>query len=138
MKATGKVTRGGLVLAAAIAILSSVAGAAPTQNSEIEVLKQQIRDLQTRVERLEGDFADGIAVNPARKVEPEPGGWRTASNWKLLAKGMPYNEVIRILGEPESTKSVKKFEHWRYGDGILRLYLRRLKSWENPHAEQPK
>lgn len=113
-------------------LFSDAAIGSPSQSAEIETLKQQVLDLQKRVERLEGEIEQGVPVNPARVVEPEPGGWRTAGNWNLLAKGMPYYEVIRILGEPDSTKTVRKFEYWYYGDGKLRLYLRRLKSWEVP------
>ena len=116
-------------------LFSGAALAAPSQSAEIEVLKQQVLDLQKRVERLEGEIEQGVPVNPGRVVEPEPGGWRTAGNWDLLAKGLPYYEIIRILGEPESTKRVKKFEYWYYGDGKLRLYLRRLKSWEVPSGK---
>ena len=116
-------------------LFSGAALAAPSQSAEIEALKQQVLDLQKRVERLEGEIEQGVPVNPARVVEPDPGGWRTAGNWDLLAKGLPYYEIIRILGEPESTKRVKKFEYWYYGDGKLRLYLRRLKSWEVPSGK---
>jgi hypothetical protein len=43
----------------------------------------------------------------------------------------PYR-VEEILGEAEAERRVKKFEYWSYGNGILRFYLGRLKSWEVP------
>lgn len=105
-------------------------GAAPS--SEIEMLKQQIIDLQRRVERLEGEVEQGLPVNMARKVKPVPGGWRKAHNWKLLEEGMSDYEVIEILGEPDREKTVKKFDFWYYGDGKLSVYMRRLKGWDIP------
>ena len=107
--------------------------AEPSSGSqEIEALKRQLHDLQARVERLESNVAEGLPVDPARTVQPAPGGWREASNWRLLAKGMDKAEVVRILGQPQSRKTVSKHEFWRYGDGTVRLYLARLKSWELP------
>ena len=82
-----------------------------SESQEIEALKQQLHDLQARVERLESNVAEGL---------------------RLLAKGMDKAEVVRILGQPQSRKTVSKHEFWRYGDGTVRLYLARLKSWELP------
>ena len=100
--------------------------------SRIEQLERKIDNLEARLLKLEQRWEKGVPMNRALKIEPEPGGWRNAENWKLLGRGMPYDEVLRILGEPDSTKTIKKFEHWRYGDGKARLYLNRLKSWEVP------
>jgi hypothetical protein len=96
------------------------------------LFRQQILDLQKRVERLEGEVEQGVPVNMARKVEPVPGGWRKAHNWNLLEAGMSDYEVIEILGEPDREKTVKKFDFWYYGDGKLSVYMRRLKGWDIP------
>jgi hypothetical protein len=103
-----------------------------SQQRQIEALKQQLQDLQERVKRLEGEVEQGVPVNIARKVEPVPGGWRKEHNWKLLVEGMSDYEVIKIVGEPDRQKTVKKFEFWYYGDGKVSLYMRRLKSWDIP------
>jgi hypothetical protein len=109
----------------------SAADAAPDGPS-IEALQQQIRALQKRVDRLEATIQQGVPVNPAQTVQPVPGGWKKEANWNLLSKGMTTDEVSEILGEPQRRRSVNKFEFWEYGDGLARLYLRRLKSWEIP------
>lgn len=121
-------------------LLMTLSGAAPgvaaadpaAEGPGIEALQRQVRDLQTRVDRLEATLREGVPVNPARTVQPLPGGWRQAANWQLLSKGMEPHEVAEILGEPQRRRSGKKFEYWEYGDGLARLYLRRLKSWEVP------
>lgn len=100
--------------------------------SRIEQLERELATLEARVQKLEARWEKGVPMNRALKIEPEPGGWRNAENWALLGRGMPYDEVLRILGEPDNTKTIKKFEHWYYGDGKARLYLNRLKSWEVP------
>ena len=103
-----------------------------SQQGQIDALKQQLQDLQERVKRLEGEVEQGVPVNMARKVEPVPGGWRKEHNWRLLVEGMSDYEVIKILGEPDRQKTVKKFEFWYYGDGKLSVYMRRLNSWDIP------
>jgi hypothetical protein len=118
------------VPALAIAVFAAQAGAA--EDSEIHTLREQLRELQLRVERLEDKLQEGVPVNFARRVQPVPGGWREPSNWRLLEKGLEAHRVIEILGEPQQRRTVRKFEYLEYGDGVARLYLRRLSSWELP------
>ena len=113
-------------------LLSAAALADDPAQARIEQLERKIATLETRIERLEQRWEKGVPMNRALKIEPEPGGWRNVENWKLLGRGMPYDEVLRILGEPDNTKTIRKFEYWHYGDGKARLYLNRLKSWEVP------
>jgi hypothetical protein len=100
-----------------------------SSDAEIEALRAELNELRARVERLEKDVEDGIAINPARKVKPQPGGASNPKNWKLLAKDMEPERVIEILGQPERTKSVKKHEIWYYPNGKTSFYLNRLKSF---------
>lgn len=120
------------------AILVSAAPALATdatrQAAEIAALKQQLQDLQERVERLEAGRDQGFSFDVAPEVAPVAGGWRKAHNWNLLQEGMTNYRVKEILGEPDRQKTVKKFEFWYYGDGKVSVYLRRLKSWEMPSA----
>ena len=102
------------------------------QSDEIATLKQQVRDLQARVERLEQTAQQEAMVESELNSAPVPGGWRKQTNWALLTKGMTDYRVKEILGEPQHEKTVNKFEFWEYGDGKARLYMRRLKSWEVP------
>ena len=120
-----------LIALISAAPLPSAADAAP-EGPTTEALQQQIRELQARVDRLEATIQQGVPVNPAQTVQPVPGGWKKEANWHLLTKGMATHEVTEILGEPQRRRSVNKFEFWEYGDGLARLYLRRLKSWEIP------
>jgi hypothetical protein len=117
-----------------LAVALQTAQAAQADSLEIQALKQQIHELQLRVDRLEGKMHEGMPVNLARKVEPKPGGWREPNNWRLLDKGMEEPRIIAILGEPQQRKTIKKFEYLTYGDGEARLYMGRLSSWDAPSA----
>ncbi len=122
------------------AALHSQAAEPASDRQLIESLQQEVRELRERVERLEAErqqpatAAPPPVAQPVPPAEPVPGGWRTASNWGLLKKGQTDEEVAGILGEPDNRRPVRKFELWEYGDGIVRFYLRRLKSWEIPQG----
>lgn len=118
-----------LVLVASLFVSMQVAAADP----EIEALKQQLLNLQQRVEKLEAGLAStDAAVDAVQPPKVVPGGWRKQANWRVLDKGMETHRVEEILGEAESTRKVNKFEYWSYGNGLLRFYFGRLKSWEIP------
>lgn len=107
--------------------------AAADDSAAIEDLRQQLRSLQQRVEQLEaGMQTQQAAVEAVQPLRPVAGGWRQAQNWRLLEKGQEGHVVEGFLGEPDNTRRVAKFEYWEYGDGLLRFYLGRLKSWELP------
>ncbi len=128
----GPILRTVLLLCPALVVQPAAAAGGAAQGDDIATLKQQVHDLQMRVERLEKELDQGVPVNTARKIEPVPGGWRKAHNWKLLSQGMSDYEVKRILGEPDRQKTVKKFGYWYYGDGKVSVYMRRLKGWDVP------
>ena len=96
---------------------------------DIEALRQQVVELQSRVTALEARLGDVAVVVAA---DPVPGGWHKAVNWSLLEGVMEAHRVEEILGEPDSRKRVSKFEFWTYGDSKMSLYMGRLKKWEIP------
>ena len=130
-KKTALTSRAGLAVLLSLPAFASVVHSADesTGGGEMQMLKQQVYDLQMRVEQLEQKLQQGLTPAPA---EPVPGGWRKQANWALLSAGMSDHRVREILGEPQDETTVSKFEFWEYGDGKARLYMDRLKSWEIP------
>jgi hypothetical protein len=118
--------------ALAIVLWSATFTAAAADSGDIEALRAEIADLRARVEHLEKEVRTGVAINPARAVKPLPGGWNNEKNWKLLARDMQHERVQEILGEPDRTRNVSKFEYWYYGQGKVTFYQGRLKSWDRP------
>ena len=116
----------------AVTVALAPTGSSAADDAALNALREEIADLRARVERLEGELASGVAVNPARVVQPVAGGWQAPSNWDLLARGMEPGRVTEILGNPERVRVVQKFEFWHYGEGLARFYLGRLKSWDRP------
>lgn len=124
-------SRNATLLACCVAAALSPVGALAS-DADIQALRQEVAELRARVEKLEGQLAEGVPVNLGRKVQPVAGGWHKTHNWNLLTKGMERNELIRTLGEPESVRKVGKFEYCYYGAGKVVLYLGRVSSWEKP------
>lgn len=109
-----------------------VAGAQVSTDAQLKALQQEIAELRSRVQRLEQELSAGVAVNPARVVQPVAGGWHATHNWDLMEKGLSQQRVVEILGEAESSRRINKFEIWQYGEGTVKFYLGRVKSWERP------
>lgn len=120
------------VVAFYLATVLAPAGALAADDAAIEALRKEIADLRERVQKLEGEISEGVAVNPAKVVQPVEGGWRAEQNWSLLMKGMDRYQVAEILGEAEDTRRISKFDIWEYGKGQVKFYLGRLKSWQKP------
>jgi len=114
----------------AVALVPS--GTLAADDATIEALRKEIAELRLRVQRLENEVSSGVAVNPARVVQPVEGGWHAAQNWDLLVKGMERQRVTEILGEAEDTRKINKFDIWQYGTGQAKFYLGRLTSWRKP------
>jgi hypothetical protein len=97
--------------------------------SDIRVLQQQVQDLQARVAELEKKMFKQRVGGEGLAPEPKPGGWKVAYNWQLMRGGLDRSEVRERLGEPDNTRSIGKSSIWEYGDGKVRFYLGRVKSF---------
>lgn len=115
-----------------MALILGPANTWAASDAQIEALQKEVADLRARVERLEGDVATGVAVNPAHKVQPVDGGWHSDHNWALLSGGMEKSRVEEILGAAEDTRKIGKFDLWQYGQGVVKFYMGRVSSWRKP------
>lgn len=118
----------------AVLLLGSLAGSFNSYASDEDIaqLRAQLEALQKRVDALERDIDIGIAINPARQVKPQPGGWKNPDNWKLIAKGMEPHRVREILGEPSRVRDRRTFDYWEYPKGELTFYGGRVKAIKPP------
>jgi outer membrane murein-binding lipoprotein Lpp len=114
------------------ALLFGVTLSAPLHASDerLNRLESEVRDLRSRIEKLEGG-------NKAQLTSPSPKaknkeGWKELSNWRSLKKGMSYDDVRGLLGEPERI-SGGTITHWFYPNaGRVVYYDDRLDHWSEP------
>jgi hypothetical protein len=66
-------------------------------------LQQQIDELRSRVLQLEQELAS--IDNPVN--------WKDPVYWQKLHKGMPFADVVKVLGKPDR-KENRIFETWYY------------------------
>jgi outer membrane murein-binding lipoprotein Lpp len=127
-----------LIVACAVAGSGLLSTAVLASEADLQAMERRLQALEARVEKLEADLvATDAAVDAVQPLEPVPGGWRKKANWRVLDKGMQPHEVREVLGEPEDTRRVSKFEYWSYGNGLIRFYFNRVKSWELPDGLDP-
>ncbi len=97
-------------------------------NVDLQSLQQHVFDLQKRVTELENKQTSPIVNTNNKKT--------TDSVWQQLKIGMNYNEVTRLLGEPEH-KTRGSVEFWYYSDQksdgpFAKFIFQRLNNWKAP------
>jgi len=115
----------------AVAVLLSVAAldAQASDGDRITLLEKEVRELKQRVQRLESPQADtGKQHKPLASID----GWKSLANWRLLKKGMSYDDVRATLGEPARVRG-GNITFWYYANrGDVTFYEDRLDSWTEP------
>ena len=117
--------------------VSTTWGAAPPDGGEtwaerVDALERKIEVLESRVRALEAQAGQATPAAVASPAQVSPGQWNDARNWRNLEGRMTESEVQEVLGRPDKTKSVGKFEYWYYGEYKVVFYLGRVDSWLAP------
>ena len=110
--------------------LAAVAfGSYASDSDRITQLENEVQELKLRLKRLELPQAN---ISNQQKPVSSSQGWKSQANWRALKKGMAYEDVRAILGEPERIAG-GTFTHWFYlNRGSLTYYEDRLDSWSEP------
>ncbi len=114
-----------LAIALAFANFSSFAN----DSERISQLENAINDLRIRVKQLENSQSN--ASNQQKQVVVNEGA-KSLANWRRLNKGMSYNEVREMLGEPLRIEG-GSFTYWYYAKkGRIVFYGDKLDGWNEP------
>ena len=88
-----------------------------------------MKELKLRLLKLESPETSAIKQ---QKPMASSEGWKSLANWRSLKKGMSYDEVRGILGEPSRIQG-GTFAHWFYTNrSNVTFYEDRLDSWTEP------
>jgi hypothetical protein len=100
-----------------------------SDSDRITQLEKEVQELKLRLANLE---APKSKINPDQKPVASSEGWKSVSNWRLLKKGMSYDQVKATLGEPARVQG-GSFTYWFYPNrsGVT-FYEDKLDSWVEP------
>lgn len=92
-------------------------------------LEEDVESLKLQITQLTSQTS---SANNRQKPHTSIDGWKNLTNWRSLKKGMSYDNVRQILGEPGRIQG-GSFTFWIYPDrGSVTFYNDRLDSWTEP------
>ena len=92
-------------------------------------LEEDVESLKLQITQLSSQTG---STNNRQKPHTSIDGWKNLTNWRSLKKGMSYDNVRQILGEPGRIQG-GSFTFWIYPDrGSVTFYNDRLDSWTEP------
>jgi len=92
-------------------------------------LEEDVESLKLQITQLTSQTG---STNNRQKPHTSIDGWKNLTNWRSLKKGMSYDNVRQILGEPGRIQG-GSFTFWIYPDrGSVTFYNDRLDSWTEP------
>ncbi len=104
-------------------------GSIASDSDRIAQLEKEVQELKNRLTTLESPV-NKPSVN--KKSTTSTDGWKSLANWRSLKKGMSYEDVRTILGEPGRIQG-GSFTFWIYSDrGNVIFYNDKLDSWTEP------
>lgn len=95
----------------------------------ITQLEKEVQELKQRLSKLEAP--QSVSINQQRHITTGE-GWKSLANWRSLKKGMSYDEVRAILGEPARVQG-GNFTLWFYSNrSNVDFYEDKLHGWSEP------
>ena len=113
----------------AIALSATTLSSFASDSARLSQLENEVNELRLRVQRLENSQPN--ANNQQKQVVANE-GMKSFVNWRKLSRGMSYNEVRGILGEPLRIEG-GGVAYWMYSNkGRVTFVRDTLSSWDEP------
>ena len=111
-----------------VVLLTSFSFSQSNQQSEIDILKTKVSDLEKRLEKLENNNSNSKNIKFSVK-------WKNISNWRRLKTNMSFDEVENLLGVPLKVDG-GEWTYWYYSkksyEGRVSFYNNEVHSWDEP------
>jgi uncharacterized membrane protein YhiD involved in acid resistance len=91
-------------------------------------LEEDVEGLKLQITQLTSQTG---SANNRQKPHTSLDGWKTLANWRTLKKGMSYDNVRQILGEPARIQG-GDVTFWFYPKGGVIFRNEKLDSWSEP------
>ena len=100
-----------------------------SDSDRITQLEKEVQELKIRLTNLE---SPSNKPQTSQRYSNLSDGWKNIANWRMLKKGMSYDDVRGTLGEPIRIDG-GNFTYWTYSNrGSVTFYNDRLDSWTEP------
>ena len=117
-----------IAVVGALALTASFSAMA-SDSDRITRLEKEVQELKLRLANLEKPQANQ-ALN--QRPTPSAEGWKNLTSWRSLKKGMSYDDVRAILGEPARVRG-GNITNWSYPNrSDVTFYEDKLDSWSEP------
>jgi len=114
-----------LAIVLTVATFSSFAN----DSERLTQLENQVNELRLRLQKLENPLPN--ASNQQKQVVANEGA-KSIANWRKLNRGMSYNDVRGLLGEPLRIEG-GGVAYWMYSNNGRVTFVRdTLSSWNEP------
>jgi hypothetical protein len=113
-----------------IVALTAAFSSFASDSDRIAQLEKEVLELKLRLTNLETpQKKSGINQRMAASND----GWKSLANWRSLKKGMSYDDVRGVLGEPATIRASGVLTFWGYANrGTVTYFDDRLDGWSEP------
>ena len=113
----------------AIVITLTTFSSFANDSERISQLENEVNELKLRIQKLE-NFPPNTSNQQKQVLANE--GAKSIANWRKLNRGMSYNDVRGLLGEPLRIEG-GGIATWRYASNGNVVFIRdKLSSWDEP------
>lgn len=110
--------------------LTSAFSCFASDSDRITQLEKEVQDLKHRLTQLEAPPSS--STTRQKPVVASSGDWKILANWRSLKKGMSYEEVRALLGEPARIQG-GDMTYWFYpSQSGVTFYKDKLDFWTEP------
>jgi outer membrane protein assembly factor BamE (lipoprotein component of BamABCDE complex) len=110
--------------------LTSTLSCFASDSDRITQLEKEVQDLKHRLTQIESPPAS--STTRQKPVVGTYGDWKILANWRSLKKGMSYEEVRALLGEPTRIQG-GDMTYWFYpSQSGVTFYKDKLDFWTEP------
>ncbi len=110
-------------------MLTSTLSAFASDSDRINQLEKDVQELKLRLSKIEAP--QGTPASQTKGV-PSSDGWKSLANWRYLKKGMSYDDVRAILGQPNRIMG-GTITFWYFPNSSdVTFYEDKLYGWSEP------
>jgi outer membrane protein assembly factor BamE (lipoprotein component of BamABCDE complex) len=110
--------------------LTTACSSYASDSDRITQLEKEVQELKLRLTKIE---APQNASSNQQKSIVFTDSWKSLANWRSLKKGMSFDDVRAVLGEPEKVGASGPITNWQYPSrSEVNFYRDKVDGWTEP------